>query len=513
MLSLSKTFLAVTFDSRRLRVLQFSPQRLGSVKILRQAAEPIGPELSVSDPQQLGRFLGDLLARAGIRSRSASFAVGLDAAILHHFTIPAVPDDELASLVRFRISQELPFAIEEGVADYVVTARDEKGLATSLLAAAVKVEHLDYLRHVARAAGLSIRRIGLSSYANLLACQASASLAQGTALFVQLGADAMEIDVFSSDGRLLLSRSAVLPGEEASKGLVDQAMLQLQRTMPVYAADERSEPVAQILVAGGTGFEDELLAQAMGHLGLPGRRFQAAGLPEEPQAGGFSTAYGLALGQLRSRTEQFDFHDPKRAVDPAARRTRTMQLVAAGLLALLVVALVVSNRIQAGKQRDLRELETVREQKDKAFREFRSFANQLGKVKEWRDGRVNWLAELQDLTRRFPPADKAYLTRLRFTENAQRGTRAHLELDGLARSAEIVNELYEELRAGGKYADVKRNQESAAKGASDYPDTFSFTVILGRKGAGSSEPSKPKEKAPPAEGPTVLPTPESPGDL
>lgn len=476
MVSFRKTFLVVDYDASRVRVAEVAAQRSGAVKVLRQLHESLPDGVAVGDPDAFGTFLARWLEREGVTTRWAVLAVGRDAAMLHHLTVPATAADELANLVRFRMSQELPFAIEESVVDYVITERDSDRQVTNVLAGAVRLEHLDYLRHLARAAGLRIKRIGLRPYASFLACRAAGYLADGPALFVELGRDVAEIGAFT-ERVSLFSRSVGVAGED-DQALIDNTLLQLQRTLPAYTASERYEAPAQVIVAGDTGLEDDFLGPAAEQLALKARRFEVPA----SQAGGVeyasSACYGLATGQVCEKNDRFDFVDPKRAVDPTAKRTRTVQIAAAVLIGLLILAIVGSKRVQSTRQATLAELRGLDKKMKTELREFQDFTQQVTRVNQWRGKKVDWLGELQQLTDRLPDPRDVYADRMRFAESRKDGILATIEINGNAKSGEIVNRLFEQLNQDGRYS-VSRGGENVSPNR-EYPENFKFTVVIGK---------------------------------
>lgn len=483
-----RSIAAIDYDSTRIRVLEFRRDRSGSVKIVRAFNEALPADLALTDAEAFAQFLTDLFAEKGVKTRSVGFAVGREAALLHHFAIPPTGDDDLTNLVRFRLSPELPFAIEETVVDYVVTGRDSRGLATAVLAAAVKREHIDHLRHVARSAGFRIRRIGLGPYSHLPACQAAGLTESGATLFVSLGEKTIEFDVFDAEGGLTFSRSAGLGDVQAD--LTDRAMLQLQRTLPAYQGDPSGASLAQIVVDGDTGIEDEFLTRAGEQLGLEARRFELPAHAGQESADGMATCYGLAVGQMRSRNRQFDFLSPKRAVDPAARRTRTVQLAVAAAALVMIIAIGYTRGRLSSRQEELASLEEQNKQLGEELREFNKFADQVDDVSEWCDGKVNWLEQLKSLTATLPDPAQVYVTKISFAESRRdrETVLATITIDGHAKTDAAIGQLCEDLKEAGPWT-VQRGK-TIETGKTEYPLNFMVHLTVVREMAGDRRSGK-----------------------
>jgi len=476
---LGRTIAAVDYDATRIRVLEFGHDRSGSVKILRKVVEPVPQGLALSDAAALGTHLAEMLRRTKIRTRWVNFLVRREEVLLHHLAVPACPEEELTNLVRFRLSQELPFAIEESTVDYVIAARNEAGLATGVLACASKLEYVDHLRHVARSAGLSIRRIGFRPHANLLACQAAGLTRSETSLFVSLGAESIEFDVFTADGELLFSRSAGLTEASESGSALDRALLQLQRTLPAYRAEARSVPLTQVIVDGDAGYEREFAERARGQGDWKVRPFALPVLSGSPEMSGFSTCYGLAVGQYRRPVDQFDFLHPKRAVDPAARRAKRVQLSVAGLAMLLMVSIGYSRWQLASRERTRQELETSVKALKREATKVDDFRTQIEKLEAWRDRRINWLDELNRLTESLPDKSKVFLSNVTMAEERpDQAALGMMRIDGYAVSSEAVEQFRDRLKSIGRYyvdvGEIKENKET--KLSEGY--SWSFAVPL-----------------------------------
>lgn len=498
MVLLSRTIVSVHYDVSEIRLLEFRRDRSGSVKIRGKFSERIPADLAVSDAESFGGYLSDLLKRSGMKSRWISFAVSRESALLHHLAVPPTPEEELANLVRFRISQELPFAIEESVVDYVITSRDDASLATGVLACAVKLEQIDHLRHAARFAGLRIRRIGLAPYAHLLACDAAGHLAGGVTLFVNLSGDAIEFDVFNRAGEILFSRSVGVPADTSGAELLDEALLQLQRTMPAYNAEERSEALAQVVVDGDTGEEDEFARKAGEQLQIPGRRFALPGSTDQGGDPGFSTCYGLAAGQFRRRGDQFDFLFPKRSIDPAARRAKRIQLAVGAVALLMIVSIGYSKIAEGNKQRERAAIKADLDDVKARLKDLNKFRAQVKGLQRWRDQRTNWLDQLNTLTELMPETKDAYLTSIKFIEihkkqKKQEKVFPEIKIGGRARSAKTVDEITAKLKKEGRY-DVGTGPVRRSGRVEEYPWEFSMPLRGIAAGNGSSKSGQGKKK-------------------
>jgi len=487
--------LAIDWDKNYIRLLAFCKERTGAgtVKVLHAVTEQIGPDLALEDAAQFGAFVKELLLKHNIRAAGVVYTVGMDRAFIHQLDIPASPEDQVANLVRFQLAQELPFAIEESVVDYIITKRNDNGKVTGLMAAAVKTEYTDFLRHVSRAAGLTIRRIGLRPYTNFLAAREGNFLDAMVTLFINLNQHELEIELFSPTGQVLFSRSIGLGEGRKEPALVketflQQAILQIKRTLQAqnYLTGAQTNRPQQILIAGSTGWEKEFAPLAASQLALPVKIFELPGSGDDGIA--FSIALGSACGMFRPRQEQFDFLFPKRAVDPQAVRARYIRLGVAALAALMLLGFLYTRSLVTERKDEYNGLVDRSNKLDKELSTFKKFSIQVNQIQSWSDKKVNWLDQLRNLTDLLPPANMVYLKRISLAEGRDKDMMVNITIDGLAKSRPIIEQIEGDLVDKGKYK-VAPGPKSTVSGP--YPESFKINLTAAKLTT-STTPSIPK---------------------
>jgi Tfp pilus assembly protein PilO len=493
----NNNLLAIDWDKNHVRLLEFSKDRAGAVKIRHAVFESIPADVSVDDAENFGGFLKELIRTSGIRASAAVFMVGRQRSFLHQLTIPASPETEVANLARFQLAQELPFAIEESTVDYVITARNDKQQVIGVLAAAVQTEHIDFLKHLAKTAGVSIRRIGLRSYGNFLAARNCGYLGDGLNLFVDLSLHELEIDILSAEGGILFSRSAGL-GEDRAQAtslesdFLDQAFLQLKRTLyaQIYLAGAPDARPKHILVAGSTGWEKDFLDRATAELKMTGQVFQipAAESQHVTHDAAFVSAYGMACAQARPRYELFDFLFPKKAVDPQAVKARQIRTGIAVAAAVLILAFVFTQAKVSQKADELARLASKNSKLKSELSEFEKFRTQVENIQKWDDSKVNWLDELKFLTEYLPPTDKAYLKHMFVSESPKSGYVAEISIEGQAVSRQVIDQMAQELSDTGRYEVTPGQQVTMSRG-DKYSENFKISLKVKKKKSSSAQSS------------------------
>jgi hypothetical protein len=471
---------AIDWDKNHIRILNFTKDSSGKVKVLQAIQAEIPSDVSIDDADQFAGFIQQTFKSNDIPAASIIFMVGRERAFLHQLAIPASPEGEVANLVRFQLAQELPFAIEESTVDYIVTARNDAGAVIGVLAAAVQTEYIDFLRHLARSAGLAIKRVGLRSYGNYLAVKTAGYLNEGLYLFADLGLGGLEIDIFSMEGGLVYSRSAGLSEDDVQatplkQTFLEQAMLQVKRTLhaQAYLAGTPDARPHNIIVSGSTGWESEFLDIICSQLSLSGKIFELPDGGSIQNSSAFIAGYGIACAQYRPRQEQFDFLFPKKAIDPQAVKTRQIRLAVAVVAAVLILAAIFTHSKVAEKERHLKQLNARSRSLDKELSVLRKFELQAQKVNEWGDRKVKWLDEVKSLIQLLPTTDKMYLKHMFLTESPTGEYKAEITLEGQAKSRQVIDGLAKTLTDTGRYEVVPGPQITLEDA---YPENFKMNL-------------------------------------
>lgn len=376
--------LCLDWDKRSLRLVAARAGG-GALQLEDAHSHRVPAGVDTDDPQAMGAFISQCLERHRIRTSRAIVDVPRELSVINRLKIAPMPQNELAAAVRFQATRELPFSLEEAEIDFVSLTTDDAGRTTEVLLAAVRRETLERLRATVVAAGLTPVRIGLRPYANLVSMTRLPGMHDKRVLLIDLGPTMTEIDVIRG-GTLAFSRAAgvnipFVGGElvtddsrisskaelsemelagDAAAATVDELMVEVTRTLQAYRAAETNAAIEQIVIAGGTGLEHDLLTAVDEKFGLPSTLFDPTmtlGVEEREatKLRAFSAVLGLAWGVSREGLLELDFLHPKKPLPPKyelKRRLRAGGAVAAVVLAG-VVTLAAADRIQRGGQLDI----------------------------------------------------------------------------------------------------------------------------------------------------------------
>lgn len=513
MMRVPRRVLCVDWDRRAVRLV-VAKVGGGAIALEDAHSHRVPDDVDVEDPQQIGPLLSELIKLHKWRHQRVIVDVAREKAVINRLAVPPTPQDELAAAVQFQAMRELPFPAEQAAIDFVVTQRNDDGLVTEVLIAAVRKEALQSLQAACAAAGLTPVRIGLRPYANVISLHHLPNLGDEPVMLVDVGPTMTEIDIVH-DRSLLFSRAVnvALPpptpapaddadGADAAASLsaaaerqaaVRDLEVELTRTLQSYRATAVEATVGRVIVAGGSGYEEELRSRIADRHGLPAELFdpsQALGLsPEEgAQLRSFSAALGLAWGLSREGLLEIDFLNPKRPVSRS--ETFKRQVTTAGIAAAAVVLVVVGVLVwdHSRKQAQVDALNTTFAELTKQEKDRVLIQTQVERVNEALEVEPVWLDHLLNLTESMvggdpnrPPAqlgENLLIKQITFD-----GKNGVVTVDLLARSVEEFSAfeaaLHEDFRDGD--AQVYRVGEygydpDAQEGGFNFKTTFKIAL-------------------------------------
>ncbi len=442
-----------------------------------------GEHLPAVDP---GQRLAAALAARGVRRLDALVAIGRTNIELRQLSVPPAPDDELPDMVRFQALREFNAMEEDWALDYVPIDEDP-GQPRTVLAAAIAPEQIELIRKTCQAAGLRPRRLVLRPCAAAaLFCRRQADGRPRARLLVDLIAEEADLTVMI-DRKVIFIRTARLPADPLADAEAAQALTaELRRTMAAVQNQLGGRRVESIVLCG-TGPQHVALAELIDQrLSLPAELFDPfAGLelvgelarakPEHP--GRFAPLLGMLLDELHAAPPAVDFLHPRRRPAPPSRRPT--YALAAGVVAVLVAAVAVYVLVRrsavSGKIDDLK---TQIVNLDREIGELSKTTKVVDEIDKWRSGDAVWLDEFLWLSKNFPPAKEAMVTKLHMQHDS---TGARMVIDVLAQS-DAIEKLDQALREGGHSIASQGGQDRAPPKAG-YEWQLSRTVSAGQERA------------------------------
>ncbi len=504
---------AIDLDGSLLNVVQ-AVQRFGRTRVTRFAAERLElGEGETADVKARGEAIAATLRRLGLKAGQVVMGIPRASVVLRTLSLPkANSGSDMAAMVRFQISKDLPFRLEDAVVDYKVLAERVETPASpaapeppsgegtpadnlQVLVAAVKKEVLAEYQQLALAAGLRLTSLGLSSYANAR-CVDLCDLDESDhcLALVSLRPDELVIDVLNNR-ELVFSRMASLrpptaPGEEDVEEpvrggrsreepfAVEHVTIEVVRSLHSYEGMEHHDRVTHIFLAGMKQGTQAVADELHRRLRIPSEILDPARIlkladADQAQASGAIAAFGLAFGMFDPAGLPFDFLNPKRPSPPGLGKRTRMLLLAVGVSLLALSVLGVRSFLVHRRQVVKDSLQSQLTAATKSRPLYRQARLQEKTVKDWLAEDRRWLDHLAFLSSLLPSSEHLYVTSL------GTGARGAIHLSVKARGGEIITRLDTRLRQAGY--DVKPPAVTPSSDRYGYGFQANFELEIPRK--------------------------------
>jgi Tfp pilus assembly PilM family ATPase len=454
-------FIALEWDGFEARLAVASGR--GDQVVIEQA---FSVELRPREPAQdksevdIGARLAAALGARRIGRLDTLVAIGRTNIELRQLLLPPAPDEELPDLVRFQAMREFNELNEDWLLDFMSLGNDPNEPRT-VLAAAVGPELVQQIQQTCEAAGMKPRRLVLRACAAASLVARSPSARQGELrLLIDLLSDEADLTVISGE-QVVFLRTTRLGGDPISPLVLAG---EVRRTMAAVQNQLGGRKVESIVLCGENQQQAELAQRLEKELGVPTELFDPfKGLnlsaelrdapPEHP--GRFAPLLGLLLAELEHTGHAVDFLHPRRRQEPPKKWKR---LVLPGAVAVVLVLGYLGWGIWerqsirweiAEKRAQISELKKKNEESGKT-------KEIVDEIEKWTATDICWLDELEGLSRKFPPASEAMISKLEVASN-QKGV--EVTFSGLTRTAATIAEMEKRVNDPARTIEIKGSGE------------------------------------------------------
>lgn len=441
---------AIEWDSNELRVAL--AHQKGKVAV---ADEAFGiPFLDKDNPvtaAEIGSLLGKELQQRGIPKGEALVAVGRANLELRFLTTPPAPAEELPDLVRFQAMRSFTTLGDDWPLDYSPLGTTADGSA-NVLATTISPEIVNQIRAVCTAAGLTPSHLVLRPFA-------AASLLRKT------NADdrcRMTVELLGEDADLAVTigpdvvypRTVRLPSREAPPEIRTRALFgEIKRTIVAAQNQLGGRRVEQIIIFGDSRKSVELQAAWKNDLQMDLQvldPFTLIELSESLQRtppsspGAFAPLLGLLVDEAAGRPHTIDFLHPRKR-PPAVNHNRTYAIAGGSLAAAVLILVLMGWWHLRSLDAEIRAQAKLLGDTTKNAEKAKPTVKKAQELDKFAAGDVNWLDELERLSRKFPSAEKARADDLLATSKQNAGG-GNLVVQGLANEPDTITEMELALR-------------------------------------------------------------------
>ncbi len=453
--------LAVEWERRQARYVTASVVR-GRVTITAagMVTLPRTDEEQADTRNDLAQLLGDALK--GHRPPRGRAIVGVSRAAvdLRELTLPPCPDNELPEMVQHQAARQLTAMGEGALLDFV-PLDEEPGESRSVLATAIMPDQVARINQLCSDVGIAPQRLlvrSLTAGSLFLSRQADND---GVSLIVDVQCDEADLTVVSSQG-VRLSRCMRLPIDDDPVPL----LAEIRRTLVAVANQTGGDEVQQVSICGIEDDHEYLVARLRDVLDVPVTMFDpfegfslgedlSDGPPEH--RGQYTALLGMIADEAHNRRHAIDFLHPRRPPVPPNRRNILIAAASVVVAAALWFGWFTWSSLSELAD-DIDRLTRLSKQRAKVVKEARSTEAAVASIELWKQGDVDWLDELRELSAEFPPARDAMLVRLTLSRAPAGG--GTIEMQGQVRDPAIIERMETNLRDAFHEVRSRRVQES-----------------------------------------------------
>jgi hypothetical protein len=399
---------AVEFSGSRLRAVH-ATLRNGRARIRRIVSVDVPPALDRDDAAAFGRWLKEVWSEHRLPRTGVTVALAREHVGLKRLTLPTRNRDELPQMTRMALQRELPFDADRAAIDYIIVKQENQ--STSVLAAAAPESAVEFIRSVAKTAGVKVQRIGLRVLGTALLLRTRAMEQPRCVLAIDATRHGVEFCVLDH-GVIRFSRAAALTRDGDDDNPARAVVTEARRSWMSYRIVESERPVEHAIVMSEPGLAADA-AEPIGEM----LRVDVEVLTEHPLVDSPDLAIGRAwplVGMLleRERGEAFiNFLAPRKPRDRHAD-IRRGGLAAAGIV---IVGLGAMWTFGQRETRSLQiELDRLRSKRSDLMPEVAQYQREFARfthIHEWEAVSPDWLDHMLYLETMLPEPERAVLDR------------------------------------------------------------------------------------------------------
>lgn len=491
-------YLAIEWDPKEARVA-VARTRGASVTIEHAFSVELGGTEAAA--ANVGRAVAAELRARNVGRLEALVAVGRANIELRQMSLPPAPPEELPELVRFQALRQFTTIGGDWPLDFA-PLDSEGSESLSVLAAAISPEQVTQIKATCAAAELTPKRLVLRPFAAAsLLRRHDRDVAQPCRLMVDLLTD--EADLTVLDGKhVLLMRTVRLASSDEVAVLAKSLLGEIRRTIAASTNQLHGRRVEKIILCGEGRDQATIKLLVEQELSLQVEVFSpfddltlATELQKNrPQhSGRFAPLLGMLVDEACGAAHAIDFLHPRKK--PEVVNTRRRNLLIGATLGAMALAAVLLVMIQLESLDS--EMTRLRSKNGGMKSKVAVAVKQkqaTAAVQEFVDSDINWLNELQNLSRQLPPPEDILITQLSAGTRVPRG--GEIAIEGYTREPALITEIQQRLRVDNRKVISKGGQDDIRREKDKYRWRFDETVIIEPGETAVPAPNSPAPNSP-----------------
>ncbi len=467
---------ALNWDSHRIRLAVASVGKpVGRLRfdqavtvLLSDAGEPDAGPREWSTPR-LADKLSAILERYGVSRGEATVVLARSDVEMRELQLPLVPAEELPDLVRFQVRNHFTSFTDDWLLDFVPISRSDRGC--TVLAMAVSGDQAGKIRETVELAGLRLRHLVLRPFAAAELLRSHQPSSNCRVVLEPLWRQA-DISVVRDD-YVVLTRTVRVPDTYSDEQFDAWLPDEISRTIAAASNQTGAETVDEIVVCGSESLHRRLREELSEKFQIPATfydPFDAVSTGSEfekpERIDGFASLLGSLIQSTASENHAVDFLNPRRPPQPELDK-RKLAIGGGIAAAVLLIGVVWFWWVLSSRDAEIARLQQDNRQLLEQVEQVEEIANRVSLIDRWRQGGINWLEEMYQISLRYPGPDFARLNQVSASVLLREGV---INIKGLIKDQQTLADLNQALLER-PYNDVKIPRNTAV----DNPD---FGVAL-----------------------------------
>ena len=429
-------------------------------------------QFSLSEPagvEAAQAWLQELIKTEGIVGESAIVAAPRRFVAFKLLMLPNIADDRLGEAVSLQAEALFPVAVNQLVVDYIAPPYQAEQIERAVLVAAMPSEQVDRITKCVVQSGLKC--LGVVVHDLALAHREYANT-EDTLAVVSVNPTKLEF-VIASHGVPILCYAGRAPEYDALATDIISTLRRLMASLPAGAVSRTLGRLHLIdcppaLDNSKPAINNQLLTLLKQSLGIEVTHRRAA-YDELLKASAIVDAY--------STTEcRIDFMSPRQPINHQRLcvEQRMKWATFAGLVLLLGYTMALTNTRRLSSQ--VAYLENYHQSLRQVYENKRPRWEGAAAVDRWQAQQIDYSEAVKEYLADLPGAQDIVLTRLEVARGVD-GTNS-IEIEGLARETQCVNQLVDKMATSEKYNKPQLRRLEVKHGDSRYGADFSLSIAL-----------------------------------
>lgn len=207
-------------------------------------------EIKETSAETVTKAIKGLVSESRIKFQDITCVIGRGSVIVRNFNLPSQEPAEIENMLDFQIKQQIPYAKEDIISDYVITTKNKNGYSDILLVTAHK-DVIDWYLKILSPIDIypdffSLSSVGISKWYGLYLSSLKKATSE-VALLINIDSSVADL-CFCSNENLIFSRSISFGLNDLNIDKIEGFLEQMHLTLSTYRKEKNNPEVSKIIL-------------------------------------------------------------------------------------------------------------------------------------------------------------------------------------------------------------------------------------------------------------------------